>query len=271
VSERVTPADFGTDTAVEPLGDGRYMGQSPGAWFGPIAPNGGFIAALVVRAMTLELGVDDREPRSLTVHFLRPPAEGQLELHVVTERVGRTASTVTTRILQDGRLMALALCTWTQRYQGAEGWELPAPDVPRPEQVDALGPEWSSAPRMFSQLDVRPVFGAPPFSGGDEAIVGGWLRPLVPHSVDHALLALLCDAWWPSAFTRLWAPSPAPTLDLTIHFRGAPPVGDHAFVLGRFRSRAAVDGLFEEDGELWSEDGRLLAQSRQLALLPKLG
>jgi acyl-CoA thioesterase len=248
------------------------VGRSPGEWFGPIAPNGGFMSAVLVRAMAAELGVEDREPRSLTVHFLRPPAEGELDLRITIERTGRTASTVSARILQGDRLMALALCTWTQRYVGADHWQLPAPDVPPPEEVAAVGDEWSSsAPRMFSQLDLRPVFGAAPFSGGDEALSGGWVRPRVPHPVDHALLALLCDAWWPSMFARVSAPSPAPTLDLTIHFRGAPPEGDHAFVLGRFRSRAAVDGVFEEDGELWSEDGRLLVQSRQLALVAKLG
>jgi hypothetical protein len=38
-------------------------------------------------------------------------------------------------------------------------------------------------------------------------------------------------------------------------------------VLARFVSRAAGGGFFEEDGELWSRDGVLLVQSRQLALL----
>jgi acyl-CoA thioesterase len=267
VSVGVIAADFGSDTAVKSLGSGRYEGQAPGAWFGPIAPNGGFIAAVVLRAMAAELGVDDREARSLTVHFLRPPAEGSLQLEVALERVGRTASTVSTRVSQAERLMAVALCTWTRRYEGAAEWEPRPPAVPRPEETAPLSPDWPSAPRMFSQLDVRPVFGGAPFAGGDGALVGGWVRPRVAHPIDQSLLAFLCDAWWPSAFTRLSAPSPAPTLDLTIHFRGVPPAGDHPFVLGRFRSRAALHGMFEEDGELWSEDGRLLAQSRQLALL----
>jgi hypothetical protein len=37
-------------------------------------------------------------------------------------------------------------------------------------------------------------------------------------------------------------------------------------VLGRFESRHSAEGFFEEDGELWSPDGVLIAQCRQLAL-----
>jgi len=65
-----------------------------------------------------------------------------------------------------------------------------------------------------------------------------------------------------------------PTIDLTIHFRApeAAAIADpDAPVLGVFRSTDAAEGLIEEDGELWSPDGVLLAQSRQLALLVPVG
>ena len=65
----------------------------------------------------------------------------------------------------------------------------------------------------------------------------------------------------------------APTLDLTIHIRRPlPPAGMGAddYVLGRFWSRLAVGGVWEEDGELWTPGGELIAQSRQLALAREL-
>ena len=60
-----------------------------------------------------------------------------------------------------------------------------------------------------------------------------------------------------------------PTVDLTVHFREPLPVltmapEDHCF--GRFWTTMSRDGFIEEDGEVWSPDGRLLAQSRQLAV-----
>ena len=57
-----------------------------------------------------------------------------------------------------------------------------------------------------------------------------------------------------------------PTIDLTIHFRAAPS-RQPGWVLAQFRTTMAAEGYLEEDGEVWSEDGRLLAQSRQLAVV----
>ena len=51
----------------------------------------------------------------------------------------------------------------------------------------------------------------------------------------------------------------------------APEVGPEEFLLGVFSSKRAEGGFWEEDGELWTRDARLLAQSRQLALVLPAG
>ena len=92
------------------------------------------------------------------------------------------------------------------------------------------------------------------------------LDTVILPGAQSLMTAMLTDAWVPSPFTRLDRPNPAPTVDLTMHFRAAGErVEWPALVV--FRSRFAHGGFFEEDGEIWSQDGRLLAQSRQLGLL----
>jgi acyl-CoA thioesterase len=265
------PADFAADSAVAVLGAGRWGGRVTDAWSAPPGPNGGYVAALILRAIQGEVADRERQPRALTVHYLRPPEIGEVEISVSVERSGRSASTCSVRLIQSGKLRAIALCVLSGDYPSALEWSTPPPDAPRPEQIEPLpAPSGPIAPQIFGQLEFRPAFGAAPFSGADQALVGGWARTRHPVPADQELLCLYADAWLPAAFPRLDGPCLAPTLDLTIHFRSQPPTGDRAQVLGRFSSSSSADGFFEEDGALWSEEGVLLAQSRQLALIRPL-
>jgi acyl-CoA thioesterase len=58
----------------------------------------------------------------------------------------------------------------------------------------------------------------------------------------------------------------APTIDLTVHYRAPLPLPDGP-LLGHFTNAVVRDGFFDEDGLLWTADGTLVAQSRQLGLL----
>lgn len=267
--EVAAAADFGADTVVRERGTGRWAAEIKDAWSGPPGPNGGYVAALILRAIRGEIADPVREPRSLTIHYLRPPSEGEVEIAVEIERAGRSASSCSARLLQDGKTMCIALCVLSADYESAADWETPAPPAPPPEEIEPLDTSFLP-PRIFEQLEMRMAFGEVPFTGAAEGEAGGWIRTRTPAPLEPELIAMYTDCWWPAPFPRLDGPCLAPTLELTIHFRGRGPAGDREQVLGRFTSATSAHGFVEEDGWLWSREGTLLAQSRQLALIRPL-
>jgi hypothetical protein len=99
---------------------------------------------------------------------------------------------------------------------------------------------------------------------GSEAMSGGWQRLADGRELDDLAVPLFMDAFAPAVFSRIPLLGGVPTVELTVHWRGRPAGGWH---YGEFRSHNLTRGYLEEDGLLWGEDGRLVAQSRQLALL----
>ncbi len=263
---------FDRAIAVEALGDGAYGASSSPDWSVPRGANGGYLAAIVLRAMEAELADPARPARSITLHYLRPPASGPLHVDVTVERTGRTLSTLSARLSHDGRLCVIAVAAFAGAFTGVTSYSARMPDVAPADTIEPVVPH-PQAPPIAHRVEMRRAIGALRFSGGDEALTGGWIGMREPQPPDGATLALYSDAWLPAPFVLLDGPALDPTIDLTIHFRNpaaARAADPGAPILGVFRSRHASDGLFEEDGELWSPDGVLLAHSRQLALLVAL-
>lgn len=262
---------FDADTAVEPLGGGRFAAEMSERWWVGKGPNGGYVAAVVLRAIEAA-AANGRAPRSLTVHYQRAPLAGPVELAVEIEREGGRVTFASARMEQGGRVQATALAVLSEDWSegGYSERRMPA-GAGEPGELHTVDPEAMppDLPKMFQNYSVRPALGEPAFSGGDP-YSGAWIRTREPRPLDAPLAAAFLDAWFPAPFVRLDRPRPAPTIDYTVHFRSPlPPPGaspEDAY-LAVFSSGLARHGFFEEDGELWSADGALLAQSRQLALL----
>ncbi len=273
---------FDRDTGIEELEPGVFGGHIDKRWWIVRGPNGGHLAAILLRAMLATVDDPGRSPRSLTVHFTRPPVEGSHRVEVTVEREGRSLSTVSARMIQEDKLVALALCAFSvprRRHSQVGGLTTPGtqiefvdlsmPEVAAPEGVDPR-PDRGDMP-FLSNFDFRWVVGVPEVDAGDRAESGAWMRLREPRMLDDVLCAQFMDAWAPAVFARDITPQTGvPTIDLTIHFREPLPLPDarpEDWYLGLFRTTVARQGFIEEDGWLWSRDGRLIAQSRQLALL----
>jgi acyl-CoA thioesterase len=267
---------FDRETATTKLGDGHYSATMAKSWWVVRGPNGGYLAAVILRALTDAVDDPERRPRSLTVHYASAPTEGDVELFTRLERVGRSLSTCSCRMEQGGKLVALAVAAFSLSREGPEFCDLVMPQVPGPElYVPSTRP--FDAPPIASRYEIRWAIGHPPGPGmpsGARAIAGGWIRLPELRPVDALLAAAITDGWIPPTFSRIQAPVVVPTVDLTIHFRSDlphPGLAADAFVLAQFRTTVAAGGFLEEDGEIWAPDGTLLAQSRQLATVLPLG
>jgi len=265
---------FERDTRIHSEGDGVYRVGIDGGWWIVRGPNGGYVAALLLRA--LEAAVDDpaRTARSLTIHFTSPPTAGAARVHTALERTGRSLTTASARLEQDGKLRALAVAAFSKARPGPTFDHLTMPDAPPPEECELLPNPPDGLVSLRGRYESRHAFGAQPFgTTATEAVAGGWIRLAEdPGPIDAPLLAAYSDAWPPAIFSY---PGPdairagVPTVDLTVHFRAPYPADADPRdpVLVVFRSRYARDGFVEEDGEIWTRDGRLLVQCRQLAVV----
>ncbi len=278
------PTAFDRDTAVRELSreddDGRAGGRRLFAvdvssdWRAGRGPHGGYLAAMLLRALVATVADPARAPRSLTIHYARAPSPGPATIATTVERAGRSLSTLSARMEQDGALVALALAAFSVPWSAPAAAELPLPDVAPPDAERKSGvPLFRGAPPFTRHLVLQPRIGAIPFQGASEPMeIGAWLGLSEPRPLDALSLAFFSDALFSPPFIRMSEPATSPTIDLTIHFRARPAGEDpHELCFARFRSGVVHDGFFEEDGVIWSSDGTVLAQSRQLAILMPIG
>jgi acyl-CoA thioesterase len=271
---------FERDTAVS-LEDAtgpqrRFSGEVSDDWRAGRGPHGGYLAAMLLRALVHSVDEPRRTPRSMTIHYARAPAAGPVGIATLIEREGRSLSTLSARMEQDGRLMALVLAAFSVPWRAPEIDELAMPKVAPPDQSRETASQLARfAPPFTKHLVLQPRIGAVPFRGADLPMeVGSWVGLRDPdRPVDALALALFCDSLYSPPFVRLKGRGTSPTIDLTIHFRAdvheaSSPSG--ALCFARFQTALVHEGFFEEDGAVWAPDGTLLAQSRQLAILMPL-
>ncbi|MEP6623219.1 MAG: thioesterase family protein, partial [Acidimicrobiia bacterium] len=145
---------FDQETAVHHEGDGRYTATMAPTWWVARGPNGGYLAAVILRALTECVDDPSRTARSLTVHYLSPAGAGDVEIATKRERTGRSMTSCSARVTQNGRLVALALSAFSTPRPGVEFCDSVMPQVPGPNHYVArqVPPE---APAIAHRWDTR--------------------------------------------------------------------------------------------------------------------
>ena len=256
---------FAEDTAVTRAGPGRFTAQLHERWSSLVGIHGGYTAAIVANAMTAAVDDPSRTLRSFATQFASIPRPGQVDIEVTVERTGRSMTTTSARLLQEGRVLQVTHAASSTTRPG-----LAYDDHVRPRDADPSDtPRFSSSDGVghFQNADVRLDPGAVLFGGGHEALVAAWLRPLEGEPIDAAWLVAMCDLLPPAVFSRTTGPVAAATIEYVVHLATAEPsVPPGEYVYLSCRSPLSSEGFAVEDATMWAPDGRVLAVARQTRL-----
>jgi acyl-CoA thioesterase len=257
---------YDADTRVEPLARGRYAATISDRWgaLGGV-PNGGYLLAVCLQALRAEMPFPD--PLVAAATYLRPGSFGPAELQTEIARAGRRVATGEVRLVRDGSERVRVVASFHD-LSAASGRTLilgRPPQLPPPDELPA-GPDGTlPGVTMVEQLEYRAPR-PPGWLTGDpsgEPTNEFWMRFRDGRDADLTSLAMLVDGAAP-AVLETGAPGSA-TMQLTVHLRAHPAPG---WLACRAVTRHLVDGYHEEDFEIWDSAGKLVAQSRQLALVP---
>ncbi len=225
-------------------------------------PNGGYVMALPLRAC--QALSEHPDPLTTSAHFLSPTAPGPVEISAEVVKAGRTTTTIATALSQDDREKLRMLTTLgnLDARRGPSHSFLAAPELNGPFETrrSHLIQEFPANFELRIPQEVAGgAFGNPtgrPELGGTIAFADG--RP-----PDLISIPVMADGFPPVAF-NLGHAAWTPTLDLTIHFWNRPSPGPVTVWL---RSGVVEKGFHDESGDVWDAEGRLVARSRQLALI----
>lgn len=260
-------SQFESDTQIDKVSDGKYSGKLSGVWSIGTNPNGGYVMAPMMRAMSDMSGQPD--PLSVTAHFLRPSV-GDAEFEIQTEivKAGRSTATVRGSLIQDDKVRMTMLATLSDlsKPQGVE-------ETFAPERPDLLPLEKCVHRSKLVQgvevplLNVTDIYLRPEDATPDpegEALIEGWVRLKDGTEPDVFSLPYFVDAFPPSPIARLTNIGWVPTLEMTVHMRARPAPG---WIQGRMHCDDLQGGRMVESGTLWDSSGNVVARSRQLALV----
>ncbi len=239
--------------------------ETDATYWNMIGPYGGWIAAMLLKAV-LQDAADGFEPVSITVDFLKAPAEGPLVLRRYCDRAGRT--TAFWRVVMetaDGTPCARAMITLAPHRDTLDFSDYRMPEVPdaqsaEPFQATMLPIRWAHT------YETRPVKGRLGEKNDDtHSLV--WIREADGRPLDHLSLTAIADSPFPRLFIRTGSPSNISTITMTTYLHASATelaaIGNDFILVDAVGERAG-GGFYDQYAKFYGPTGHLIATSQQM-------
>ena len=207
--------------------------------------------------------IADRPLRNVAVQFLRPSEPGAVDGRCEVLREGRYTTFARVTLSRGGAdFLVVSLVFALAR----DATEVPARTVVlegSPADVPAIPYIEGMTPQFLQNFDVRWTIGGFPYTGAEEAVIGGWIRArAAPCGEPEGVLAML-DAWPCPSLSMVQGVVMASSVSWSAHLvRPVAPTPDWFHF--RYETIVGIDGMHTATGELRTANGELVAWTEQL-------
>ncbi len=246
---------------------GAYVCDVPVGWGQGRAAYGGLAGAYLIRAAELFMG-PERAIRSFNLVFVGPLKTGPAEVQVEVLRSGGSLTHLEVRLFNEGELATAAyVACGAERESGASAMQVQAPAMAPVETGRELPYMPGMMPEFMRFMEMRWTVTSLPFTGSERGHVQGWVRPRAGATPGLPLLVGLMDAWPPPVWSLMDGLARGSSVNWHVNFAPAahaPTDRSGAWYFWDSHLTFAQGGYSDMECSLWSEQGELLAVSRQL-------
>lgn len=259
---------------------GSYAVDISSGWTIGGGINGGLLLAVMARAMSDALGGRGHtEPLAVSAYYLSPTRPGPAMVETDIARQGGSSSTGSAALVQyadDGRreerIRAMGSFTDLSRLPSEATTRLTPPDLPPVEQCVSKDDAPAGSPVPDAPLLERTDVRFDPASAGwamgqpsGRGLIQAYFRLADGQEPDPFVLLFACDAL-PPVSMDLGRYGWAPTIEFTVNVVARPAPG---WLRIKHYTEHTAAGHFVEDCQVWDSADTLVAQSRQLARMPR--
>lgn len=243
--------------------EGLWRVEVPSSWMQGRTAYGGLTAALALRVLRLELGV---EAPLLTadVGFVAPVV-GAVTIEAALLRQGRSV-THGEAVLRskEGDVLTRVYAVFGAARESTIVVETPPPSPTKPREEGVVVPEIPGiTPEFLQYFELVLTEGSFPYSGAKEGTLGGYFRHRSEHEVGEESVLALLDAWPPAILTMASRPVAGSTVRWACHFVGEIPADFDDFWWYRAETIAAGGGYGTTRAVLYAGD-EMVCWSEQL-------
>lgn len=249
--------------------DHGFIGATSPDYANMVGPFGGIICAVMLNSV---LGHPERigDPVALTVNFAGPVPDGAFDIETRNTRTNRSTQHWNMQMNSGGQICVSASAIFAIRrdtWSVSEKTALANPPSPEtlPREDLTMRPAW------VHSYDLRFVKGGLPgvFEGKvqDDSETVVWIKDEPFRPLDFTSLAALSDCFYPRILIRRHKIVACGTVSLTTYFHtDAAALAKQAdrYVLGTARALNFSNSYCDQNAEIWSDSGELLASSHQI-------